>query len=88
MNWTIGTILVLFAIAGGTWGWWKGTRELAHPPDRLDRPIGVGRREFERQLNTRYRRRRILLTVGGTIGSAVGGFVLLLLFATFGRRSR
>ena len=78
MSW-IFVVVVLFAVAGGTWGWWKGTRDLARPPDRLDRPIGVGRREFERQLYRRYRRRRILLTVGGTIGAAVGGFVLLLL---------
>lgn len=87
MSWLIGSLLVLFAVAGGAWGWWKGTRELAHPPDRLDRPIGMERREFDRRLNRRYRRRRLLLTIGGTIGGAVGGFALLL-FASFRRWSR
>ena len=81
MNWIIGTLLVLFSIAGGVWGWWKGTKDLASPPDRFDRPIGVGRREFERQIKKRYRLRRILLTVGGIVGGAVGGFVLLLVAA-------
>jgi hypothetical protein len=81
MNWIIGTLLVLFAIAGGSWGWWKGTRDLADPPGRYDRPIGVGRREYERQIQRRYRRRRILLTTAGIVGGAVGGFALLLLAA-------
>jgi hypothetical protein len=48
MNWIIGALLVLFAIAGGSWGWRKGTKDLASPPERYDRPIGVGRREHER----------------------------------------
>ena len=87
MSWIIGTLLALFAIGGGFWGWWKGTRDLAKPPDRLDRPIGVWRREFERRLFARYRRRRLLLTIGGTIGGAVGGFALLLA-ASFRRWSR
>ena len=87
MNWIIPTLLVLFAVAGGTWGWWKGTRDLAKPPDRLDRPIGVGRREFEHRLHARYRRRRVLLTIGGTIGGGLGGFALLLA-ASFRRWSK
>jgi hypothetical protein len=78
MSWLIGTLLVLFAIAGGGWGWWKGTRALANPPDFLDRPMGIGRREFERRLYKRYRRRRILLIIGGSLGGAIGGFALLL----------
>ena len=85
--WLIGTLLALFAVGGGTWGWWKGTRELAKPPDRLDRPMGVGRREFERRLAKRYRRRRILWTIAGTVGAAVAGFVVLLA-ASFRRWSR
>ena len=48
MNWIIGTLLVLFSTVGGSLGWWKGTKNLASPPDRYDRPIGVGRREHER----------------------------------------
>jgi len=87
MNWLIGSLLVLFFAAGGVWGWWKGTKDLASPPGRLDRPIGVGRREYERRLQKRYRRRRILLTVGGSVGSATVGFGLLL-FASFRRWSR
>ena len=79
MNWIIGTLLVLFSAAGGSLGWWKGTRGLASPPDRYDRPIGVGRREHERRIQKRYRRRRVLLTVAGIVGGAVGGFALLLL---------
>ena len=81
MNWIIGTLLVLFAIAGGSWGWRKGTKDLASPPDRHDRPIGVGRREHERRIQRRYRLRRILLTVGGTLGAAAGGFAFLLVAA-------
>jgi hypothetical protein len=81
MNWIIGTLLVLFAIAGGSLGWWKGTKDLASPPDRYDRPIGVGRREHERRIQKRYRLRRTLLTVGGTLGGAGGGFALLLVAA-------
>ncbi|GEP58562.1 hypothetical protein [Reyranella soli] len=81
MNWIIGTLLVLFAVAGGGLAWWKGTRDLASPPGRYDRPIGVGRREYERQLQLRYRRRRILLTVAGIVGGAVGGFAFLLVAA-------
>ena len=77
MNWIISTLLVMFAIAGGSWGWSKGTKDLASPPDRYDRPIGVGRREHERRIQKRYRLRRILLTVGGTLGAAAGGFALL-----------
>ena len=86
MTWII-ALLVLFFVAGGVWGWWKGTRDLANPPNRLDRPIGVSRREFERQLQKRYRRRRILLTIGGSLGAGIGAFVLLL-FASFRRWSR
>ena len=81
MNWIIGTLLVLFSVAGGTLGWWKGTRDLARPPDRLDRPIGIGRREYERLIQKRYRLRRILLTVGGVLGGAGGGFAFLMLAA-------
>jgi len=81
MNWIISTLLVMFAIAGGSWGWWKGTKDLASPPDRYDRPIGVGRREHERRIQKRYRLRRILLTVGGTLGAAAGGFAFLLVAA-------
>jgi hypothetical protein len=55
MNWIIGTLLVLFAIAGGSWGWRKGTKDLASPPERHDRPIGVGRREHERRIQKRCR---------------------------------
>ena len=60
MNWIIGTLLVLFSAVGGSLGWWKGTKDLASPPDRYDRPIGVGRREHERRIQKRYRRRRVL----------------------------
>ena len=81
MNWIIGTLLVLFSLAGGVYGWWKGTRDLASPPDRYDRPIGVGRREYERRIQTKYRRRRVLLTVGGFVAGAVGGFAFLLVAA-------
>lgn len=81
MNWIISTLLVMFAIAGGSWGWWKGTKDLASPPDRYDRPIGVGRREHERRIQKRYRLRRMLLTVGGTLGAAAGGFAFLLVAA-------
>ena len=81
MNWIIGTLLVLFSATGGSWGWWKGTKDLASPPDRYDRPIGVGRREYERRIQKRYRRRRVLLTTAGIVGGAVGGFALLLLAA-------
>jgi hypothetical protein len=34
MNWIIGTLLVLVSAVGGRLGWWKGTRDLASPPDR------------------------------------------------------
>jgi hypothetical protein len=34
MNWIIGTLLVVFSVAGGSWGLWKGTRDLANPPER------------------------------------------------------
>ncbi len=81
VNWIIGTLLVLFSVAGGSWGWWKGTRDLASPPDRYDRPIGVGRREHERRIEKRYRLRRILLTVGGILAGAGGGFVFLMVAA-------
>ena len=81
MNWIISTLLVMFSIAGGSLGWWKGTKDLASPPDRYDRPIGVGRREHERRIQKRYRLRRILLTVGGILGGAAGGFALLLVAA-------
>ena len=81
MNWIIGTLLVLFSVAGGSLGWWKGARDLASPPDRYDRPIGVGRREHERRIQKRYRRRRVLLTIAGIVGAAVGGFTLLLVAA-------
>jgi hypothetical protein len=81
MNWIIGTLLVLFSVAGGSWGWWKGTRDLASPPDRYDRPIGVGRREHERRIQKRYRARRILLTIGGVVTGAGGGFAFLMIAA-------
>jgi hypothetical protein len=81
MNWIIGALLVLFAIGGGSLGWWKGTKDLARPPDRYDRPIGVGRRQHECRIQKRYRLRRTLLTVGGTLGGAAGGFALLLIAA-------
>ena len=81
MNWIIGTLLVLFAIGGGSWGWRKGTKDLASPPERYDRPIGVGRREHERRIQKRYRLRRTLLTVGGVLGGAAGGFAFLLVAA-------
>jgi hypothetical protein len=81
LNWIIGTLLVLFSVAGGSWGWWKGTQDLARPPDRYDRPIGVGRREHERRIQKRYRLRRILLTVAGVLGGGAGGFALLLVAA-------
>jgi hypothetical protein len=81
MNWIIGTLLVLFSLAGGGWGWWRGTRDLASPPDRYDRPIGVGRREHERHIQRRYRTRRILLTVGGVLAGAAGGFAFLMVAA-------
>ena len=81
MNWIIGTLLVLFSAVGGGLGWWKGTKDLASPPDRYDRPIGVGRREYERRIQKRYRRRRVLLIIAGVVGGAVGGFVLLLIVA-------
>jgi len=81
VNWIIGTLLVLFSVAGGSWGWWTGTRDLANPPDRYDRPIGVGRREHERRLQNRYRLRRTLLTIAGILGGAGGGFALLMLAA-------
>jgi hypothetical protein len=81
MNWIIGTLLVLFSAAGGSLGWWKGTQDLARPPDRYDRPIGVGRREHERRIQRRYRLRRILLTTGGILGGAAGGFAFLLVAA-------
>ena len=81
MNWTIGTLLVFFSAVGGSLGWLKGTKDLASPPDRYDRPIGVGRREHERRIQKRYRRRRVLLTIAGIVGGAVGGFALLLLAA-------
>ena len=42
MNWIIGSLLVLFSAGGGGLGWWKGTRDLASPPYRCDRPVGVG----------------------------------------------
>ena len=75
MNWIIGTLLVLFSVAGGSWGWWKGTRDLANPAERYDRPIEVGRREHERRL------RRSLLTIAGLLGGAAGGFALLMFAA-------
>ena len=78
MNWIIGTLLVLFSAVGGSLGWWKGTQDLASPPDRYDRPIGVGRREHERRIQKRCGRRRVLLTIAGIVGGAVGGFTLLL----------
>jgi hypothetical protein len=81
MNWIIGALLVLFSVAGGSWGWWKGTRNLANPPDRYDRPIGVGRREHERLIQKRYRLRRTLLTIAGVLGGGAGGFALLMLAA-------
>lgn len=81
MNWIIATLLVLFSVAAGSLGWWKGTRDLSSPPDRYDRPIGVGRREHERRIQKRYRRRRVLLTIAGIVGGAVGGFTLLLIAA-------
>jgi len=81
VNWLIGTLLVLFSVAGGGLGWWKGSRDLARPPDRYDRPIGVGRREHERSIQRRYRRRRTVLTVAGILGGATGGFALLMLAA-------
>ena len=81
MNWIIGTLLVLFSAVGGSLGWWKGTKDLASPPDRYDRPIGVGRREYERRIHKRYRRRRVLLTIAGIVGGAVGGSTLLLVAA-------
>ncbi|CAN5833837.1 hypothetical protein BH11PSE3_BH11PSE3_33940 [soil metagenome] len=82
MNWLVGTVLVLFALLGGVGGWWKGSKDLANPPGRYDRPIGVGRREHERSLQKRYRRRRILLTVVGTVAATAVGFGLLVLAAT------
>lgn len=81
MNWIIVTLLALFSIIGGVYGWWKGTRDLASPPERYDRPIGIGRREYDHLIITRYRRRRILWTVGGAVGGAAGGFALLLIAA-------
>lgn len=81
MNWIIGTLLVLFSAVGGSLGWWKGTKDLASPPERYDRPIGVGRREHEHRIQKRYRRRRVLLTIAGIVGGAVGGFTLLLVAA-------
>ena len=82
MNATFGALLVLFFLAGGAWGWWKGTNDLATPPDRQDRPMGMGRREFQRQLRRRYKRRRILLTLGGGAFSLTAGFMLLLFLAS------
>lgn len=87
MIWIIGTLLALFFVGGGVWGWWKGTKDLASPPERYDRPIGMGRREFNQKLQKRYRRRRILLTVGWSLTTGIGGFALLL-FASFRRWSR
>jgi len=81
MNWIIGTLLVLFSVAGGRWDWWKGTRDLANPPDRYDRPIGVGRREHERHVQKRCRLRRTLLTIAGLLGGAAVGFALLMFAA-------
>ena len=81
MNWIIGSLLVLFALAGGSWGWWKGTKDLASPPHRHDRPVGVGRREHGRNIQKRYRRRRVLLTIASIVCGAIGGFALLLVAA-------
>ncbi len=83
----IAILLSLFTIAGGAWGWIKGTRDLEAPPERHDQPIGMGRRQFARQLKRRYRRRRILLTVTGAVGAGVGSFALLLV-ASMWRWSR
>jgi hypothetical protein len=83
MSWFIATLLVIFFFAGGTWGWWKGTRDLDSPPDRNDVPFGMRRREFARRLHKRYRRRRLVLTVGGAVGAVAGGFALLLVAAQF-----
>ena len=58
-----------------------------NPPDRPRPPDRRGRREFESRLFRRYRRRRILRTIGGTLGGAVVGFGLLLA-ASFRRWSR
>lgn len=82
MNLFIGTLLVLFFAAGGAWGWWRGSRDLKSPPERNDCPAGTSRRDFARRLHKRYKRRRILLTVGGAVGSAVGGFALLVFLST------
>ena len=82
MNWLVGTALVLFALLGGGWGWWKGSKDLANPPGRYDRPMGVGRREHERRIQKRYRRRRIIMTVGGVLVTTVVGFGLMVLAAT------
>jgi len=81
MNWIIGTLLVLFSVGGGSWGWCQRTRDLVNPPECYDRPIGVGRREHERRIQSRYRLRRTLLTIAGILGGGAGGFTLLMLAA-------
>lgn len=78
MIWVIVATLGLFCVEGGAWGWWRGTKDLADAVERDDRPIGMGRREYQRHLRKRYQRRRILLTFVGFALSGVASFTVLI----------
>ena len=80
--------ILLLALGGvfGVWGWRRGTRDVVYLPGRhADRPIGVGREEWERTLGRRFRRRRILLTIGGAIGIPAAAFAVLMIAAVLRR---
>jgi hypothetical protein len=49
--------------------------------ERDDRPIGMGRREYQHHLRRRYQRRRILLAFASSAFSGIAGFAVLMLMA-------
>jgi hypothetical protein len=78
---TIGIVLLMFAAVGGFWGWYRATKALYRRSGRSDRPDTISVSDYERQVVSARKRRRLVTTAAFTVGGAAVGFVLLLAVA-------
>jgi hypothetical protein len=79
--WTIAIIVFLSMIAGAAWGWRRGTRNIANPPDWHKYPGGMSRRRHLSILSRQHKRRRLPLTIGAAVVSGAFTFSVLLAVA-------